>query len=52
MIDDSVIRRCGNCGGWLYSDGSCLTCEMASKQPPIAEAKPPVKKSKPKGESK
>jgi len=27
-----LIKRCGQCGTWLYSDGSCLTCEIASKQ--------------------
>ena len=25
-----LIRRCSGCGGWLFSDGSCLTCERAS----------------------
>lgn len=24
-----LIKRCSGCGGWLFSDGSCLTCERA-----------------------
>jgi hypothetical protein len=24
-----LIRRCNDCGGWLFSDGSCLTCERS-----------------------
>jgi len=24
-----LIRRCDNCGSWLFSDGSCLTCERS-----------------------
>jgi len=46
-----LILRCGNCGSWLYSDGSCLTCEMLAKVEPvvpdvevIAQAKPRPKK--------
>ena len=26
-----LIRRCQECGSWLYSDGSCLTCETMAK---------------------
>ena len=27
-----LLGRCGKCGGWVYGDGSCLTCEMAKAQ--------------------
>ena len=27
-----LIQRCQGCGGWLYSDGSCLTCEQLKNQ--------------------
>jgi hypothetical protein len=23
-----LIKRCPGCGGWLFSDGSCLACEQ------------------------
>ena len=46
-----LIRRCGNCGSWLYSDGRCLTCETLAKVEPvvpdvevIAQAKPRSRK--------
>jgi uncharacterized protein YoxC len=26
-----LISRCQKCGTWLFSDGSCLTCETAKK---------------------
>ena len=46
-----LLGRCGNCGSWLYSDGSCLTCETlekANKIMPnveiIAETKPKARK--------
>jgi len=26
-----LIKRCSGCGGWLFSDGSCLTCETMTK---------------------
>ena len=34
-----LIQRCQGCGGWLFSDGSCLTCEQLKAQ------KTPVKKA-------
>ena len=34
-----MIKRCPGCGGWLFSDGSCLTCEQLKAQ------KTPVKKA-------
>lgn len=27
-----LIKRCSSCGGWLFSDGSCLTCERARNE--------------------
>jgi len=27
-----LIKRCSGCGGWLFSDGSCLTCEQLQSQ--------------------
>ena len=27
-----LIKRCAGCGGWLFSDGSCLACEQAAKK--------------------
>ena len=23
-----LLHRCKGCGGWLFNDGSCLTCEQ------------------------
>ena len=27
-----LLGRCANCGGWIYNDGSCYTCEQARGQ--------------------
>jgi len=24
-----LLGRCKNCGGWVYGDGSCLTCALS-----------------------
>jgi hypothetical protein len=28
-----LLGRCTSCGGWVYGDGSCITCEQAKQQP-------------------
>jgi hypothetical protein len=33
-----LIQRCQGCGGWLYSDGSCLTCEQMKVEIPVKKA--------------
>jgi hypothetical protein len=33
-----LIQRCGGCGGWLFSDGSCLTCEQMKVEIPVKKA--------------
>lgn len=33
-----LLHRCAGCGGWLFSDGSCITCEMKAKQEPVKKA--------------
>jgi len=38
-----LITRCSGCGGWLFSDGSCLTCEQLKKEP-VTFKKPRPKK--------
>lgn len=36
-----LLHRCAGCGGWLFSDGSCMTCEQLKVEVPV---KKPVKK--------
>jgi hypothetical protein len=33
-----LIKRCSACGGWLFSDGSCLACEQLKSELPIKKA--------------
>lgn len=33
-----LLARCGGCGGWLFSDGSCLTCETKKQEIPVKKA--------------
>ena len=33
-----LIQRCQGCGGWLFSDGSCLTCEQMKVEIPVKKA--------------
>jgi len=33
-----LIKRCPGCGGWLFSDGSCLTCEQLKVEVPVKKS--------------
>ena len=33
-----LIKRCSGCGGWLFSDGSCLACEQLKVEIPVKKA--------------
>jgi hypothetical protein len=33
-----LLHRCAGCGGWLFNDGSCLTCEQLKVEIPVKKA--------------
>ena len=33
-----LLHRCKGCGGWLFNDGSCLTCEQLKVEMPVKKA--------------
>jgi hypothetical protein len=33
-----LLHRCAGCGGWLFNDGSCLTCEQLKVEVPVKKA--------------
>ena len=33
-----LLHRCKGCGGWLFNDGSCLTCEQLKVEVPVKKA--------------